>query len=460
MDADHISLLGSAAVTDTGRLWTTDRGVSMSAGHAVTEEGSVDQATWGASVWPRSGHDSAAAAGQDGLHLLYQDGDALAGRTRASVTRVGSQLRLRYDRVYNGPHKLGSTARHVVNYLAMKGGEQMRPAVGAVPLPGPAEQLQVNCGFEPAMIEVTLSGAPLGEEVSNWSTPQPLGWSEGTAITDEAGLRQYVLHHAYTPAPQAGAAGAGAAASGEEATADGGATPDGGRQSTQEGRTDQDTEGTVPADGMQAGTAEEVPSGASQPPVETPAEVPRQPTGPESDAVPEEPVAQTPEAADTGEEPYRVQPPTEAPDDGIVGLSLLQDDEGTVCGRDECSIAAVTEYGFDVTVNRVDTDGQGTLDHQPTLIYRAWPAVDGREGPQSEEAPEGQHQTSERQPDGQPGVGSQSEIPDGQPGVGDHSEMPDGQPDVTGSQFDLAETQPDSAESQFADVETSGGQDQ
>jgi hypothetical protein len=323
MQADHVSLLGSAAVTEAGRLWTTDRAVSLTAGHAVAETDQSEQAGWGASVWPRAGHDSAAVAGGHALHLLYQDGDDLAGRTRASVTGLDSDLRLRYDRVYNGPHKLGSTARHVVAYMAMKGGDAMRPAVGAVPMPGPQEHLQVDCGFEPAMVEVTISGAPLGEEIANWAAPQPFGWSEGTAISDDGGLRQYVLHHAFTPA-----AGVTDPTAAVESGGVGTASTDGGTP----------TEQTEPAD----------------------------------------PVAATPET-DSGDGPDRVPSPTAVPDDGIVGLSLLQGADGAVLGRDECRIESMTATGFEVAVDRIATE-QAPPSSRSTLVYRAWPAVDGRSG--------------------------------------------------------------------------------
>jgi PKD repeat protein len=341
--ADHVSLVGSAAVTEPGRLWTTDRGVGLTVGFASTatdEETSIDQSVCGGSAWPRAGHDSAAVCGHDVINLLYQDGDALAGRTRASVASIGSELRLRYDRVYNGPHKLGSTARHVFAYLAMNGGESMRPAVGAVPAPGPGETLQVDCGFEPAMVEITISGAPLGEEVPDWSTPQPFGWSEGTAIRDDDGLRQYVLHHAFTPSPRSGAAATGMATG--AAAVDGSVSPDGGTQRTPE---------LVPS-----------------PEIDT-AEI-------TSETV-EDPAAASPESPRSADEPSRVPSPTTVPDDGIVGLSLLQDGEGTVIGRDEFHIEGMTASGFDISARRVDTDSTAEPMRRPTVVYRAWPAVEG-----------------------------------------------------------------------------------
>jgi hypothetical protein len=350
--ADHVSLFGSAAVGEAGRLWTTDRGVSLSTGHAVVEDDRVEQAVWGASAWPRSGHDSAAVTTEDGLNLLYQDGDALAGRTRATVADIGSELRLRYDRVYNGPHKLGSTARHVVAYLGMAGGDAMRPAVGAVPMPRQGEKLQVDCGFEPAMVEVTVSGAPLGEEVPNWAVPQPFGYSEGTAISDDEGLRQYVLHHAFTPAPQASTAAVDT--EGQAAATDAGASTDGGQ----------------PAPDPGSGSRGDQP-------------VPNDDLATTGDVAPEtlriDRAAQSPEP-EGDEGSHRVRHPSDVPDDGIVGISMLHDSEGTVLGRDECRVTGMTPYGFDVTTGRVAADDAPAPANRPTLVYRAWPAVDGREG--------------------------------------------------------------------------------
>ncbi|MFQ3293282.1 MAG: PKD repeat protein [Natrialbaceae archaeon] len=326
VEADHVSLTGTAAVTGPGRLWTTDRGVGLTAGQMVADpEDGIDQTVWGASAWPGSGHDSGAVADVDrALHLLYQDGDRIAGRTRASTVGLGSTLRLQYDRVYNGPHKLGSTARHVVMYLAMAGGDSMRPAVGAVPFPRPGDTLTIETGFQPELIEIVVSGAPLGEEVPTWAAPQPFGWSHGTAIVGADRLRQYVLHHAALPAvPEASVSASAPAVEPGDVTADGGVTE------AASDSTPLETQ-SPPVDGTTGGQA----------------------------------VTDVPPAADH-------------PDDGIAGLYLPQAPDGTIVGREECRVTGLKETAFEVTVESIDKDQYARAGKRPTIIYRAWPTVDG-----------------------------------------------------------------------------------
>ncbi|MFB6189147.1 MAG: PKD domain-containing protein [Halapricum sp.] len=332
IDADHVSLATSAAVSDDDQLWTTDRGVGVSVGHAVAEpETSLSQAVGGTSTWPGSGHPTAGVADDtEVLHLLYQDGDHLAGRTSASVIGLGETLRLQYDRVYNGPHKLGSTARHPLSYLAMAGGETMRPAVGTFSLPS-SETRTIDCGFEPAMIELTIAPAPLGEEVATGATPYPFGWSQGTAIATGDRLRQYVLHHAAVPEQPPAEATAGATAAGSTTAR---ASTDGGRD---------------------AAVPDRIPSLR------------------ETDVQPRErqTAARSSLDTETGTAPAAI----EHPDDELAGLWLATDPDGTVVGRDELRVTGVTETGFRATVESVDTDVRRATGDRPTVVYRAWPAA-------------------------------------------------------------------------------------
>jgi PKD repeat protein len=335
IDADHVSLSTTAAVSDTDQLWTTDRSVGFSVGHAVAEpDAPIAQAVAGSSSWPGAGHPTAGVADDAAaLHLLYQDGDRLAGRTSARATALGETLRLQYDRVYNGPHKLGSTARHPISYLALSGGEQLRPAVGTFSLPRPGETRTVDCGFEPALIEYQIAPAPLGEEVAASATPHPFGASQGTAIATGDRLRQYVLHHAVVPGQPEERAGVSASAG--TGTGQVSASTDGGRES-------------VPSIGEQAADLTAV--------------QPRDPVTPAASA-PDLQTATAPAAA-------------EHEDDGRVGLWLATDSAGTIVGRDDLSVAGLTETGFRARVDSVDTDRRGQTGPRPTVVYRAWPAVD------------------------------------------------------------------------------------
>jgi len=336
IDADHVSLSVSAAVADTDQLWTTDRGVGVSVGHATAEpDSAMAQGVAGTSAWPGTGHPTAGVGDDTSLlHLLYQDGDRLAGRTRASATAIGETLRLQYDRVYNGPHKLGSTASHPLSYLAVAGGETMRPAVGTFPLPRPGETRTVECGFEPALIELQIAPAPLGEEIALGATPQPFGWSQGTAIATGDRLRQYVLHHAVVPEQPD------VEVSGTATDAPGAGT---GRASTDGGRI-----GDSPA----AGTS----------------------TVPEMDVQPLDP--ETPATSRSNGETRIAPAAPEHDDDGLAGLWLATAAHGTVVGRDELRVSGITETGFDASVESIDTDRRNTAGPRPTVVYRAWPAVD------------------------------------------------------------------------------------
>jgi PKD repeat protein len=349
VDADHISLTAGTAVEEPGRLWTTDRGVGLTVGQGVTDpDGRVTQTARGTSVWPRAGHDSAAVAADERvLQLLYKESDRVAGRLGARLTALGESLRLGYDRVYSGPNKLGSTDRHIVPYLALAG-RKMCPAVGAVSLPEAGDSLDIDCGFQPALVELTIVPAGIGETVSTGATAQPFGWSQGTAIDTGDGLRQYVLHHAFVPAASAGRAGA-SAEPGEQAAADGGkATPETGQAAA----TERDTAAT------RASTAE-----------------PGDPSvgagGPATVAWPgTDDAAGTP---DLDDESGRVAAAPERPDDGIAGLALLQAADGTIRGRETTRVTGLHEQGFGVAVERVTT--RAVEGGESTLVYRAWPAA-------------------------------------------------------------------------------------
>lgn len=195
IDADHVVLMGTTAVAGIDRTWTTDQSVGLSMGMAVGRE-PITQTVWNGSVWPGRGNERAAAGATDhALHLLYQDGDRIAGRTTAAVTGLGERIELTYDRVYSGPHKLGSTDQHVVTYLAMDTGEAMTPAIGAFRLPLPGETASIDLDFEPAMVEFATCGVELlGQERTTNARGSAFGWSHGTAIFRDDQLSQYALH--------------------------------------------------------------------------------------------------------------------------------------------------------------------------------------------------------------------------------------------------------------------------
>jgi PKD repeat protein len=345
---DHISLLASSAVSDSDALWTTDRSVGLGFGYATRDGatnggdtrtgGSTTQVTGCTSTWPGVGHpDGALCSDSHALALLYQDGDDYASRTTASVAAMDETLRLRYDRVYNGPHKLGSTARHPVSYLAVQS-ETICPAVGTFDLPAPGESATVECGFQPALLELTIVPAQPDGNAALGTAPRPFGWSQGTAIATGSHLRQYVIHHAVATDPVPVGSGGGEPASGVDT---GTVASDGGDSSRGVGESlaDETSRGVD--------TATSVPDA-----VETPLDV---------------------EPLDLDEQPPARDPT--AFDDGRVGLWLPTDEEGRVVGRDELRVTETNTTGFRAAVRRVDTtDSEGET--RPTVVYRAWPMTE------------------------------------------------------------------------------------
>ncbi len=309
--AEYVSLLGSAAVEDRSALWTTDRSTALSYGHAVAGD-SIRQVVAGVSAWPGPGHTTGAVCSETAaLALLYQNGERVAGETTASATGVGGELRLQYDRVYSGPHKLGSTARHPVSYLALSGAE-IRPAVGQFRFPGPDQTTTVDCGFQPAMVEVTVVPAGPGERPTETES-YPFGWSQGTAIARDGHLSQYVVHHAVA---------------------------------AESVPTVEDTDPTV-----QSGAPETVAASDGGVADGLPADI--SPTG-------------------LGSEPVATEPT--AHDDGRAGLWLWRGPDGAVAGRDELRVTALTDTGFEATVRSLAAANRENGE-RPTVVYRAWPAV-------------------------------------------------------------------------------------
>ncbi|PSQ45303.1 hypothetical protein BRD17_01775 [Halobacteriales archaeon SW_7_68_16] len=344
VDADHVALSAATAVDATDALWTTDRGVAVSRGHAVVDdEGRPSQVTGGVSAWPRAG-DAAAATADDrrAIGLLYQDGVDVAGRTTARVTDLGETLRLRYDRVYSGPHKLGSTACHPISYLALST-DRMCPAVGSCRLPAVGAETTVDVGFRPTLIELTVVPAAPGE-TSTDRTAYPFGWSRGTAIARDGAIRQYVLHHAVATDPVP----TGIDAPGDATDATAGTT------------------GQVASDG---GLHDDRPDAGSRLDAPTfdgvdihPAGIP----GPGEPAVAAEPTAH---------------------DDGRAGLWLRRNADGAIVGREELRVTATGAAGFTLATRTVDTEAAAPDDERSTVLYRAWPALDDLDG-ESTAAPE------------------------------------------------------------------------
>ncbi|MFP9059783.1 PKD domain-containing protein [Natrialbaceae archaeon A-chndr2] len=429
VDASVVTLAGSTAVTGAGGsgTWTTDRSIGLSIGAAVSGEpagvsadgGHLEQAVWNGTVSPGRANHASALCGTDGaLALCYQDGDRIAGRTTASVTGLGEALELRYDRTYSGPHKIDPTGSHPISYLAIDAGE-LTPAVGAVRAPALDESLEIDCGFEPGLIEVTTSqSAALGHPRHTGDVP--FGWSTGTAIVRDGTLAQYALSgagsvpepeydpgniEAASPAPEpAVATPVGQAGSepmsgvefseskiptssavdssfehvlekSEETELTDGGT-DEGEDPNSVGVTDSSEQlglsehrATLEAEATSA-TASTVKEGQALEATES------------VDATATESVGistKAPLGGTTGSGVTLGDDGAESRDrvgDGHVASTLAVDEDGLIVGRDTVRVESVTESGFSVAV-----DGRRVTDHdrqegRPYLWYRAWPALE------------------------------------------------------------------------------------
>ncbi|WP_254764258.1 PKD domain-containing protein [Natrinema marinum] len=321
IDADHVMLAGTSAVGDADRTFTTDRAVGLSVGTATGRDNPT-QTCWSGAAWPGPEATLASGGSRDhALEIAYLEGDRLAGTTTAAAVGLGERLQLRYDRVYSGPNKLGSVARHVVTYVALETGDEMTPVTGAVRLPEPGESISIGCGFEPGLVEVDVAGATALDGPSPTSAAtMPFGWSTGAAVVRDGQLEQYALHAAIGGRTPLSAAGAG----GVRAATDGGIST--GRTAVAAAETASHS-ASVPAGELEIGNA-------------------------------------------------RADGTDALGQDGVVGAWLSPDDGGAVAGRDELAVA-ITETGFDIDVAGVrvhDHDSSGGP--RPYVWYRAWPAAE------------------------------------------------------------------------------------
>ncbi|MFP8888257.1 PKD domain-containing protein [Natrialbaceae archaeon A-CW2] len=442
VDASVVTLAGSTAVTGSGGsgTWTTDRSIGLSIGAAVSGEpagvsadgGHLEQAVWNGTVSPgRANHASALCGTNGALALCYQDGDRIAGRTTASVTGLGEALELRYDRTYSGPHKIDPAGSHPISYLAIDAGE-LTPAVGAVRAPAPGDTLEIDCGFEPGLIEVTTSQSAALRHARH-TGDVPFGWSTGTAIVRDGTLAQYALSGAGSvPVPEYDPGSIEAASPAPEpavATPVGqaGSEPMSGvefaeskiptssavdssfehvlEKSEETELTDGGTdEGEDPKSARADANSKPAMTGVSAHRATLEAEATPMATSTAKDgseleaAVQEGPVLETTEAVDAtvteavdspaktpvgdttgggvtaGDDDGEIREPI---GDGHVASTLAVDDDGLIVGRDTVRVESVTESGFSVAVDshRV-ADHDRRQENRPYLWYRAWPALE------------------------------------------------------------------------------------
>jgi hypothetical protein len=293
------------------------------------------------------GHDDRA------LHLPFLDGDGVVGRTSARIRSIGDRLELTYDAV----HAPNSTTR-VVTYLAMQTGESLRPALGHVRVPAPGATRAVDVGFDPGMVAVTGVDVDRVGVDRVMSNAVPFDWSYGVAMPTVGGdPAEQVLHGSLVtdPFPHPSVPGVGAI---------------------------DPVHAGVTASGTAAGTptpAERISTGPGSPPG----------SGPTPD---EESAAGTGEgSSDDGanHDPTSHSGPSGVPSSqGAAAVVLSSGDAGGIIGRDEVSVSAFTDTGFEVRSRHA----RSSLDERPeerrgVLFFTAWPepaAGESRKTPDSD----------------------------------------------------------------------------
>lgn len=202
IDADHVVLTATNTLGTVDDRRMTDLPIGFSHGEVVGRN-SPGQLVRNATVAPAGAGGTAAAAFEGrALHLLYADDEEIRGRTTARVTSLGDSLDLEYDKVYNGPAKLGSVEPKLVTYVAVETND-LQPTIGYFQLPADDDILHVDLGFEPRLIEFTTVGVE-GIDTETFSRASPLGfgWSHGSVLAGREemdGVRQYVVNDATEP---------------------------------------------------------------------------------------------------------------------------------------------------------------------------------------------------------------------------------------------------------------------
>jgi len=202
IDADHVVLTATNTLGTVDDRRMTDLPIGFSHGEVVGRS-APGQLVRNATVAP-AGPGGTAAAAYEGkaLHLLYADDEEIRGRTTARVTSLGESIDLEYDKVYNGPAKLGSVEPKLVTYVAVETGD-LQPTIGYFRLPADDDILHVDLGFEPRLLEFTTVGVD-GIDTERFSRASPLGfgWSQGSVLAGREemdGVRQYVVNDATVP---------------------------------------------------------------------------------------------------------------------------------------------------------------------------------------------------------------------------------------------------------------------
>lgn len=205
-EMNHVTLTACTALDDMDRVVRSRETVGLSTGDVVADR-SIRQIVTAGTVAPSAeGFSGTGAADDRAIHLPYQRGPAIDGRTTASATSLDDGLELEYDEVHADDTATPTGGPPLVSYVALWTGEGLAPAVGYFRLPGPADEgaRSVTTGFEPALVEFTVVAIDeLGERVAS-ASPFPWGRSHGVAIASDEGIDQYLLHGAVDPDRTAG----------------------------------------------------------------------------------------------------------------------------------------------------------------------------------------------------------------------------------------------------------------
>lgn len=338
-------------------------------------------------VDPSSLHANSYGAFEDAaLPLLDTGREAGLSGAIGRVRHLGSTTMIDYEPVGSPKAALEDT---LVTYAALDTGVQAPPVQGVIelPEPGEADTREIEIGFSPAMVEFVACNADRLDRPYTLDTHAlSFGWSVGTVMPNADGTIDHHLLHDSRTGEGFDAGGTSGQASGEEILQQvrGGRAPSG------------ETPGSPPGQafgaGLLAGLKDRLgswvgrrtrwPDGGKtgSPKVEKEKKAKKQ------KALEEQGEGSTSEAEDPSEDQPPPAPSTPRGREGgsraggprrpdaVAAAAFVLDEDGQVLGRQDLTVTAITDTGFEVKVDEVAwTQGQPETTHRAVVFYTAWP---------------------------------------------------------------------------------------
>jgi len=198
VDANHVSLTATNLVDGPDQIRTTDLTAGISHGDVVGRESPDQQVLADAREPSNINWHSYAADDNRALHILYQSGDAIDGRTTARVRSLGESMAVEFDEVYRGAVP-GKTPQRLVTYVAMDCGETLKPDIGSFRTPKrTAETVEAETGFEVGLLELTASATVPEMGVESVAENTPFGLAHGATEYDYNRYGVYQSHSVHS----------------------------------------------------------------------------------------------------------------------------------------------------------------------------------------------------------------------------------------------------------------------